>query len=187
MDHSQAKLLLKIHSQDPIDSETINDAVAEVVFIETTFFLRRNFIPKLAKKRIANLELIIEASKTLGFDYAEPELVRLSIEDSAKHKQLKEILSAYHQRESEIKLKLSTCENPIAAIGHYHNWITEFTAFANRFIYLFDKLQLQDLAEISGVRMTDSLEFNLLFSELDSGNYKNLVWREYNRLKLLMA
>lgn len=185
MDRSQARLILGIDSQNTLNEETINDAIEEALFIETTFFMRRNFIPKLAKKRISNLELISEASKSIGFTQDQEIFEIVASGELMKYDLLKELLSAYHMLESEIKLKLSTCDNPKTAIQYYLKWINDFTSFAKRYIYLFDELKISNLPDLADIRMTDSVEFNQLLSELDKGSYSNLVWREYNRLRLL--
>lgn len=186
MEYSQAKAIIGVDKVDHSDLELIQELLEDAIFIETTFFMRRSFVPKLAKKRINKLERIQEAATVFGVSISgnlSEFQMDCELEDFL---QLKPLITSYHRCESEIKRILTASNTSGRAISLYHSWLVVFNTYVNHFIQLFDKLELENLPVLIDVKMTDSVDFNELFEELDNENYKNLVWREYIRMKQLI-
>ena len=135
MTESEARVLLGVSS--PADYEDIREAYEEAVFEQASFFMRRVFIPKLAKPRILKLEKIELAAKTLGMEVAPKSFAAIAINfDSAKSHQ--DVLEKYNQAEMKTKLTLANTSSASEAIGAYCSWIELFKAYLNSFLLLCD-------------------------------------------------
>lgn len=130
MTGSEARLLFGVSSL--VDCEDIIEAYEEAVFEQASFFMRRVFIPKLAKARIAKLEKIGLASKSLGLDVSEKNHSILIDFSSVNDHQ--DVLEVYNRIETQIKLGLANASSAIEAIKLFESWIQLFKAYTDSFL-----------------------------------------------------
>jgi hypothetical protein len=135
MTESEARLVLMVDS--PTDSEDILEAYEEAVFEQASFFMRRVFIPKLAKARVIKLEKIELAAKVLALNVASKVFSAVSFDfDCAKNHQ--DVLEVYNLAEMKIKLVLANSSSASEAIAAFHSWVGLFDAYMESFLLLCD-------------------------------------------------
>ncbi|MCZ4408315.1 hypothetical protein O3Q51_05815 [Cryomorphaceae bacterium 1068] len=173
MTESEARMVLGVKTS--ADKEDIVEAYEEAVFEQASFFMRRVFIPKLAKARIARLEKIDLASKSLGLDVREKDHSILIDFSSVKGHQ--EVLEAYNQSETQIKLGLANTSSSAEAINLYESWVHLFKAYTERFISFCEIPQKDTL----GVRLTEAPIF-VEYRNSSQEQKKQLISMECARL-----
>lgn len=186
MEKNTALILLGFDSKFEIGEESLEIALEEAIFTEASFFMRRNFIPKLAEARILKLSKLTEAASSFGIQFPEkgecydPDLKIAEIEGCQK---IIELVKIYQEYEMDIKLAIANEENPSILIELLKNWISLFSAYAKRFTALFENLNT-DLSnsEIQSVSITQAIDYNELMTELRKEIYTNSVFREYLRI-----
>ncbi|MGB6036905.1 MAG: hypothetical protein WBG42_11605 [Cryomorphaceae bacterium] len=130
MTESEARLVLGVTSSS--DSEDILEAYEEAVFEQASFFMRRVFIPKLAKARIVKLEKIGLASKSLGLDVNDKDHSILIEFSSVNDHQ--DVLEVYNRIETQIKLGLANASSATETIKLFKSWIQLFKAYTDSFL-----------------------------------------------------
>ncbi|HKL39735.1 MAG TPA: hypothetical protein VJ894_03600 [Cryomorphaceae bacterium] len=134
MTESEARLLLGVSPS--ADSEGIMEAYEEAVFEQASFFMRRVFIPQLAKARIKKLESLYLAAKTLGLAKTYSEIgFNVDFSSAQNHE---EVLERYNRAETEIKLRLSNTSSSTEAKKLFESWIQLFKDYRNAFLSFCD-------------------------------------------------
>ena len=184
MDRILAYHILKV--SDDASNDDLHTAFEDAIFEEATFFMRRSFIPGLARVRMRNLKRLIEVSETLRLkafanetqNFAESP-VRIGGINS-----LPELLSHYHGQEVQIKQKLMQSENPLSITDCYQRWLDAFERYRNSYLKLFEEnFDPLDKRLDENVSVAFQVDFNALIDELRDGNYKNMARLEYLRLR----
>ncbi|HKK39639.1 MAG TPA: hypothetical protein VJ949_09500 [Cryomorphaceae bacterium] len=131
MTESEARMVLGVTSS--ADSEDIKEAYEEAVFEQASFFMRRVFISKLAKARIAKLEKVVMAAAALRLDTSEEEhsVMAFEFNSATNHQQ---VLERYNRAETQIKLALANTSSATEAIVLFRSWIELFEAYAKSFL-----------------------------------------------------
>lgn len=176
MTESEAQLILGVTS--PADYEDIVEAYEEAVFEQASFFMRRVFIPKLAKARIVKLEKIELAAKAQGIGVGSEVFSRPTFDFRFAEKH-QDVLEKYNREEMKIKLTLANTSSAPEAISAYHSWIQLFEAYTNSFLLLCN-FQDDDMA----VKLTEAPIFTEFKSTSDADKL-DLVRKECARLKKL--
>jgi len=174
----EAHLLLNLPSE--ASTEEIIDTYEEAVFEQASFFMRRTFIPKLAAARVKRLENIESAGEALGVKNAEQGIISTGFETSSS-KGLEDILRAYNQAETRMKLALANTSSARFAKEVYLSWIQLFDEYAKAFLAASDSQE-----KIDGVKLTDAPIFTE-YQRATETEKEELVRQEFTRLSRLMS
>ena len=177
MTESEARLVLGVNAS--ADSEDILEAYEEAVFEQASFFMRRAFIPKLAKARILKLEKIELSAMALGLDPDQNVAVVLDHDFSAAENH-QEVLETYNRAETKIKLTLANTSSVTEAIGAFRTWMELFEAYARAFLSFCEKRGDQ-----ISVRLTEAPIF-VDYKNSSDGDKVDLIKNECARLKKLI-
>jgi hypothetical protein len=173
MTESEARMVLDASAS--ANKEDILEAYEEAVFEQASFFMRRAFIPKLAKARIVKLERIGLASKSLGLDVTHKDQPILIDFSSVKGHQ--EVLEVYNRGETHIKLGLANTSSAAEAVRLFESWIELFNTYADYFIS-FCEIPEKDFVH---VKLTEAPIF-VEFTNSSEVEKKQLISRECARL-----
>jgi hypothetical protein len=177
MTESEARLILGADAS--ADSEDLIDAYEEAVFELASFFMRRTFIPKLAKAKISKLQKVGEVARFFEIDLSkidEPSF-SFSFENLSDHRS---VIQAYNQAEMKIKLKLSSTSSYTEALSLYASWIQLFNEYSKAF------LKLCVGSEIINVKLTEAPIF-VEFQNASEAERQELIRRECARLKKMIG
>ena len=134
MTTKEALLVLGVDSSQK--TEDFEEFYQEAVFEQASFFMRRVFIPKLARARIKKLEAIIDAATALGIDVFDEELnLQVELTDA---KSYPELIESFNFFETKVKLHLSNAVNAFVAIKAYEKWIQLFEKYTLLFFSQYD-------------------------------------------------
>lgn len=134
MTESEARMVLGVSAS--ADTEDIIEAYEEAVFEQASFFMRRVFIPKLAKARVAKLAKIDLASKSLGLEMGRKDHhIHIDFSSAKDHQ---DVLEAYNRSETQIKLGLANTSSATEAIVLFNAWDQLFNAYSDSFLSLCD-------------------------------------------------
>lgn len=188
MDRNAALLFIGIDPSLEADAGQVEIALEDAVFREASFFMQRALIPKLLNARIARLEKIINAAATLDIKFEAVDHDRLlpGTDQVRKAKEFSDLLKAYNQAETQIKLQLANAEDPGWLIDVYRQWRELFAVFRSRFLELFEnKIPHHSRLEQPEFSITRPADFNELIAEIKTENFNSLVFKEYLRLRKL--
>lgn len=174
MTDSEACLILAVSPNT--GPEDLLEAYEEAVFEQASFFMRRVFIPKLAKARITRLERISLAASALGFEKSQKEIVVLTKAEFGSAKNHQNVLKIYNQEETQIKLGLANTLSAESAIVLFKAWIQLFKDYCVSFTSFCDSQDTNALVKITEAP---------IFVEYKNANdqvKKQLVRDECNRL-----
>lgn len=186
MDKQHAKLILGFNHDLELDKDILIDCFEEAVFKQVTFFVQRPFLPMLAQKCINKLHDIHLAGKALDLNYDLLTVDKSISSELLNHNDLISLLSDYHLVESRLKSKIVNNLLPLQAIEFYNQWIIVFESFAQKYIELFDGLNVYCLVHKRDIRISQSIEYTDLFKELKELKFDNLASQEYYRLQKVM-
>ncbi len=190
MEKNAALILLGFDPKSEIEKESFELTLEEAIFTEASFFMLRSFIPKLAEARILRLIKLAEAGDLFHIEF--PERGERLDSDSHKKKieecqKISDLVQIYQQYEMRLKLNISNEENPHRLIHLYKKWISLFSAYSNKFLSLFENLNLElAISENPSISITQPSDYNVLVSELKKEVYTDSVFIEYLRIQKLM-
>jgi len=184
---AQAYAILGLNPEKNYQDDTILDTCEDAVFKEVTFFARRAFLPKLAKKRIERLKDIDTAAQLLKVNFESRHQEYIPKEKFKEIDNLLSLLFAYHSEESRLKTYLVNVSNPSLASNIYGDWIMLFEHFSVLYIQIFEEVANPGELDSSGIKVTEIIDYNNLLQELKNDEYGGLASREYFRLKKLRS
>jgi len=161
--------------------EDLEEALDEWLYKESNYFLKRDFLPKLAEKRINKLEPLCALSKQLDIP---PRHAALNENDLGKvfdSDDLVKLVSAYNQKVSNFKLEITQTRSPCDIIDVYRVWKEVFLVFARRYCEIYENKAEPNLKSVK--LRSSSIDFVELRNELESGNYTGKAQELYSILK----
>jgi hypothetical protein len=180
LDPSNAFLILGIkEAGDP------EDAYEEAVFTQASFFMRRAFLPKLARARIQRLQDIQEAAKALNLNLDKESAEIPVIDEPLGDAPPAEWVKWYNQQEGKVKKPLANTRSAREAIALFEIWITVFEFYRQGFISGFEKYH-DPSASLKNVKLAEASVFTTLAGAQGEEREKILL-EEYSRLKRLSS
>lgn len=187
MEKVAALILLGFDPKSEIEQESIEIALEEAIFKEASFFMRRNFIPKLAEARMLKLAKLSKAGALFEIPFTERGETAAPVTNNRKIDAcqiLIDLILFYQNCEMNLKLALANEENPDQLIELYKKWILLFSAYAKRFISLFENFDRESSpSEIPSVSITQTIDQNELITDLKKEIYTGSVYKEYLRIQ----
>ncbi len=183
LDRQAAFLILGLHG-DGHSQEEIEDAYYDAVFAVSTYFMRRAFLPILAKKQIRKLEKLQSAAHTfhirddgaaLDFSFAE-----------ADESSLHAVTLSFQADETLLRYQLNRSGRAEDSIRAYEKYMERFSKYANAYVRLFETASgSSELA--AGVLKTENMDAGALNAALAAGAYDGVAKREYSRLRSILT
>ncbi len=188
----QALLLLGAHATE--GEEELMERLEEAVFSDANYFMRRPFVPQLARARCKHLAQLEHIGLVLGLLSANEMERKASPEVNAADIEIHEgltllaMMEAYHRTEAKLKQVLSACTHPTEAMRCYVTWVRVFLAFARQFCGAF-ALRYHNPQVVAGVRMGDTIAYNDLKTAWNPGlTVPSDIWlRYYSRLMIILS
>lgn len=178
--HEIALISLGITPSSNPSKEQLEDALDEAVYEESNYFLTRDFLPKLADKRIVKLKHLCELSRQVGIEDGEIEN-NVDPTDPFTDKDLTQIIGVYNERVSKFKLEVTRANSPCDIILTYENWKLAFIAFSRAYCHAYEQ-KVKPEQGAQKVRFSN-INFVELREELKSGNFTSKAGELYFVLK----
>jgi len=102
--HEVAIITLGMKPAEKPGMEDLEEALDEWLYNESNYFLKRDFLPKLAEKRINKLEPLCALSKQLGIPVKHDEINEHDPSKVFDSDDLAKLVSTYNQKVSKFKL-----------------------------------------------------------------------------------
>jgi len=175
-----ALITLGLNPADDPDKETLEDALDEEIYKESNYFLKREFLPKLADKRIARLKPICNLSVQLGAESDADKRIRIH-SDLSETEEISSLIAQYNEIISKIKLEITRSNSACDIIQLYIQWKNVFLNFAKFYCKAYDaKVPVNGE---KGKKRLSRIDFVELGAELNDGNYSGLGMDLYALLK----
>jgi hypothetical protein len=176
-----ALISLGISPSSNPDREQLEDALDEAVYEESNYFLKRDFLPKLAEKRTQKLKPLCKLSKQIGIETIIEENHE-SPDSLFKNKDLSEIIGVYNEEVSKFKLQITRTSSPCDVIIIYKNWKHVFISFSKAYCSTYEQT-VQAVSQSQKKRISN-IDFVELREELKSGNFDSKARELYTTLKV---
>jgi hypothetical protein len=178
------KALLLLGAAVNTDKSTLIERLEDEVFIHASFFLKRAFVPKLAKIKMQKLQELSQAADLLELN-EDNNSTAIEIYDNwanLKPATLSELLRNYHQTESSIKTSLANAIKADYAVKLYAEWLKAFAAFAENFSRLYKRSAYYIIPDAT-TKQSQTVDVMLVISELESNdNHKPELHKLYSWL-----
>jgi hypothetical protein len=175
-----ALISLRITPSSNPSKEQLEDALDEAVYEESNYFLKRDFLPKLADKRILKLKPLCVLSRQLGIEGGEVEN-NVDPTDPFTDKDFAQIIGVYNERVSKFKLEITRTNSPCDIILIYEKWKQVFIAFCRAYCHDYEQ-KVKPEHGAQKVRISN-IDFVELGEELKSGNFTSKARELYLVLK----
>lgn len=162
------------------DREQLEEALDEAVYEESNYFLKRDFLPKLAEKRIVKLKPLCSLSKQLGIKGSGVENSDF-LTNLFEVKELAEIIGTYNESVAKFKLQITRTNSPCDIILIYKNWKQVFVRFSKTYCDVYEE-RVEAESEFQKKRISN-IDFVELREELKSGNFTSKAKDLYLILK----
>ena len=166
-----ALITLGLNPADEPDTETLEEALDEEIYRESNYFLKREFLPKLADKRIIRLEPICNLSKQLGAESNAQDRIKFH-SDLSETKDLSSLIAQYNEMVSNLKLEITRSNSACDIIYMYKQWKNLFLKFSKIYCRAYEA-KASGNGEKEKKRLT-RIDFVELGAELKNGNYTGL-------------
>ncbi len=175
-----ALISLGINPTSSPDEEELIEALEESVYQESNYFLKRDFLPKLAEKRIRKMEPLCKLSIQLGITREEVD-ENESYTVAFSSQKLEALVSKYNELVSKLKLRITRSNSPCDIIEIYRDWKACFIEFAKAYCEVYEDVVGREMPEVK-IRLS-AINFVELREELQSDNYKQKAGELYSILK----
>lgn len=148
------------------EEEEMTEALEESVYQESNYFLKRDFLPKLAEKRIRKLEPLCNLSMQLGIPRQELE-EKHEFAEKFESDNLADLTAKYNEMVSQLKLRITRTDSPCDIIQVYRDWAEAFKIFSIKYCALYETLE--GVENISEKKRISTIDFVELKDELKAG------------------
>lgn len=161
------------------DQDELEESLDEAVYQESNYFLKRDYLPKLAQKRIDKLKNLCLLSKQLKITDNPVDIIVSP--NLFADSDIVNLVGTYNSLVSKFKLELTKTSSPCQIIQVYEVWKVAFTAFAIKYCVLFEKHSPNK--EQYEKKRSANTDFVELLEELKLKNYGSKARQLYHLLK----